>query len=171
MKKRKILVSLLTAVALIALMAVPAMAAEEVSKAATVTVSEYISFTVTDYGDAGINFGTLDPGTSDNPEAAQNGAGAVQLKVGAETNVNCNINTKGSGDFDDGGGHSFALGNAKWDIDSAVAGATAMTTTYALITTSTAGSEKTQEVWHWLTIPAAQYAASYNTTFYYQAIK
>ena len=171
MKGRKLLVSLFTVVALIALMAVPAMAAEEVAKTATVTVSEYISFTVTDPGDAGINFGSLDPGTTDSPEVAQNGAGAVTLTVAAETNVNCNINTKGGGDFDDGATHTFGLDNAKWDIDSAVAGATAMTTTYALITTSTAGSEETQEVWHWLTIPAAQYAASYNTTFYYQAIK
>jgi hypothetical protein len=165
--KKRILISLALALSLVAVLAVPAMAATE--KTASVTVNEYISFTVTDAGAAGINFGSLDQATTDNPEVAQGVAGAVTLTVAAETNVDCNIQTKGSGDFSDGT-HTMALSNAKWDKDSAVAGATLMTTSYATIDTSTAGTAKSVDVWHWLTIPAGQHAATYTTTFYYQAV-
>jgi len=167
---KKTFVSLVTALALVAVMVVPVVAAED-SKPATVTVNEYISFTVTDPGDAGIDFGSLDHGTSDNPEAAQNGSGAVTLAVAAETNVDCNVQIKASGDFSDGATHTIALSNAKWDKDNAVAGATTMTVTYANVGTSTAGTAYSQDVWHWLTIPSGQYAGDYTTTYYYQAVK
>jgi len=208
-----------------------------------------ISFTITDYGSVGLSFGSLNPGTSDNPEAAQNGTGAVLLTVGAETNVNCSIEVKGdnfeitiesgsatgadsstvlidsnqtdltstvsAGDkvinttdgssgtvqqvdsntqltlsaaLTGGGDNTFQSGdnyviidsspastidisNAKWDTDSGVAGATAMDVTYAQITTSTAGVEKTQDVWHWLSIPNGKEAGDYVGMFYYQAIQ
>ena len=164
---KKLLISLALILMLVAVMVTPVMAAE---KTASVTVNEYISFTVADAGAAGINFGSLDQNIPDNAEVDQGVAGAVTLTVAAETNVDCNIQTKGSGDFSDGT-HSFALSNAKWDKDSAVAGATAMTTSYATIDTSTAGVLKAVDVWHWLSIPAGQYAATYTATFYYQAVK
>ena len=165
---KKLLISLALVLMLVAITATPVMAAED-NVPASVTVNEYISFTVTDAGAAGINFGSLNQGTTDNPEADQGAAGAVTLTVGAETNVNCNIQTKGSGDFSDGT-HTIALNNAKWDKDSDVAGATTMATSYATIDTSTAGTAKSVDVWHWLSIPSDQYAATYTTTFYYQAI-
>lgn len=283
-----------------------------------------ISFTVTDYGSAGINFSSVDPGTSNNAEADQGAtfddgshtgadsstvlidssatfqatgvapgmtvvnttdgssgtvstvdsetqltlasaltggsdntfqsgdsyaikSGAVKLTVGAETNVNCSIETKGDalaitiasgtadsgssttlvdadGDFvnngvavDDivinrtdsstatitavtatqltfsgglsgGSDNTFAegdaysvreatpaytidIGQAKWDTDSDVTGATAMTGTYAQITTSIAGSLTEQDVWHWLSVPSGQVAGDYTGMFYYQAIQ
>ena len=167
---KKVFVSLMLALMLVAVMAAPVMAAEE-SKPASVTVTETISFTVTDPGVAGINFGSLNQGTADNPEAAQNGAGAVTLAVGSETNVDCNVQIKASGDFSDDATHTIALSNAKWDKDNAVAGATTMTVTYANVGTSTAGTAYSQDVWHWLTIPSGQYAGDYTTTFYYQAVK
>jgi len=166
---KKLLISLALVLMLVAVMTTPVMAAED-SKTASVTVNEYISFTVTDAGAAGINFGSLNQGTTDNPETDQGVAGAVTLDVAAETNVDCNIQTRGSGDFSDGT-HSIALNNAKWDKDSDVAGATAMTTSYATIDTSTSGVAKSVGVWHWLSIPSGQYAAIYTTTFYYQAVK
>lgn len=169
--RKQIFISLAVAVMLITLIAAPAMAVED-TKTATVTVKEFISFTVTDYGDAGINFGNLDPGTNDNAEAAQAPTtGAIKLTVGAETNANCNIQIKGSGDFSDGGTNTFALSNAKWDKDNVVTGATTMTITYATVDTSTKGVEKNVDVWHWVSIPSGQYATTYTTTFYYQAIK
>ncbi len=167
---RKTFVSLVIALVLVAVMAVPVMAAED-SKPASVTVNEYISFTVTDPGAAGINFGSLDPSTPDSPEVAQTTTtGAVTLSVAAETNVDCSIQTKGSGDFT-AGTHTIPLGNAKWDKDNDVTGATSMTTTYTTIDTSTAGTAKAVHVWHWLTIPSGQEAGDYTTDFYYQAIK
>lgn len=165
----KISISLVLALVLVSVMVAPALAAEE-SKPASVTVNEYISFTITDPGDTGLNFGSLDPGSSDNPEVAQNGGGAVTLIIGAETNVNCNIQTRGSGDFTDGS-HTIALSNAKWDTDNDATGATVMTTTYTTIDTSAAGAGKSVDAWHWLSIPSGQYAATYTTTFYYQAIE
>ena len=99
----KILISLGLALVLVVAMAAPAMALED-TQTASVTVNTYISATVTDAGSAGINFGSLDPGTSDNAEADQGaGAGAINLTVGSETNVVVKIGTKGSGDFSDGG--------------------------------------------------------------------
>ena len=164
---KRIFVSLMLVLMLVAVMAVPAMAATE--KTASVTVTETISFTVTDHGVAGINFGNLAQGTTDNKEAAQNGAGAVTLAVGSETNVDCNVQISASGDFSDAT-HTIALSNAHWDIDNAVAGYTAMTTTYATIGTSTHGVAYSQDVWHWLSIPSAQYAGDYTSTYYYQAV-
>lgn len=92
MKGKKLLTSLLVVAALIAVMVVPAMAAEEVQKAATVTVTEYISFTVTDPGAAGLQFGEMAAGTDDEAEV---NTPALTLTVVAETNVNCDIQTKG----------------------------------------------------------------------------
>lgn len=247
MKGKKLLVSLLTAVALVAVTAVPVMAAAvEQTETASVTVNEVISATVTDAGDAGINFGSLDAGASDQKEIEQNGFGAVNIAVAAETNVVCKIGTKGKGDFGievttgtaTGGSTttlidtatnfvtanvevgmtvvvregtatvesatitsitqttnpndtlnfgaittavssadtyrvlsaSFAIGQAKWDEDSNVAGATAMTTSYVQIgTDTTPGTARSQEVWHWISIPGGQVAGSYSTTFYYKA--
>ena len=165
---KRIFISLAVVLMLVAVMAVPAMA-DEVSKPASVTVNEVISFTVTDAGVAGINFGSLAQGTSDSPEAGQNGAGAVTLAVSAETNVDCNVRIKASGDFSDGA-HTIALSNAHWDTDNVVTGYTAMTTTYATIGTSTTGAAYSQDVWHWLTIPSSQYAGDYTSTYYYQAV-
>lgn len=167
---KKTFVSLVIALALVAVVAVPVLAAED-SKTASVTVNEYISFTVTDAGAAGINFGSLNQGTTDTPEADQGVAGAVTLAVGSETNVDCNVRINASGDFGDGATHTIALSNAKWDTDNAVAGATTMTATYTNVGTSTAGTAYSQDVWHWLTIPSGQYAGDYTTTYYYQAVK
>ncbi len=212
-------------------------------------VALVISFTVTDYVATGLNFGSLSPGTSDNPEAAQNGTGAVLLTVAAETNVNCSVEVKGdnfeitvesgsatgadsptvlidsnqtdllstvsAGDkvinktdgssgtvatvasntqltlsaaLTGGNDNTFQSGdnyviiysspastidiiNAKWDTDALVGGATPMTGTYAQITTSTAGVQKTQNVWHWLSIPNGKEAGDYVGMFYYQALQ
>ncbi len=176
--KARLIASLVVAMMLVAVVAVPAMAVSD-TVPASVTVSEYISFTVTDYdsdtvggpGGDGLTFGSLDPGTEDNPEGAQTLAtptAAVNVRVAAETNVDCNIEVKGT-DFTGAG--TIAINNAKWDLDSVVTGATAMSTMYANIMTSTAGVLEEEDVWHWLSIPSGQAAGSYSSTFTYQAIK
>ena len=167
---KRLFISMMLTLMLVAVMAAPAMAEEE-NKLASVTVTETISFTVTDPGVAGINFGSLNQGIADNPEAAQNGAGAVTLAVGSETNVNCNVQIKASADFSDGATHTIALSNAHWDTDNAIAGYTPMTVIYANVGTSTAGAAYSQDVWHWLSIPSSQYAGDYTSTYYYQAVK
>ena len=139
-------------------------------KSLSVGPAEVISFTVTDYGSAGVQFGTPDPGIEDQPADQAPTQGAVTLTVGAETNVNCNIQVKGA-DFARTGGGTITIDNAKWDTDNDVAGGHAMSTTYVTIDTSTAGVQKIVNVWHWLTIPSAQTAGDYTSTFCYQAIK
>jgi len=167
--KVRLIASLIVAMMLVALMAAPLMAVSG-TVPASVTVSEYISFTVTDNGAAGLQFGSLDPGTTDVPEAAQNGTGAVTLTVAAETNVNCDIEVKAT-DFTGAG--TIAITNAKYGITSTLAAATAFAAanTYYTLDTSTALAAKTVNVWHWLSIPSVQEAGSYSSTFTYQAIK
>jgi hypothetical protein len=168
LKRTNLFISLACALVLVAVMAAPVMALEA-TQPASVTVNTYISATITDRGAGGINFGALNPGTTDNPELAQDGLGAINITVAAETNVVCKIGLKGSGDFS-GGGHSFALGNAKWNTDNTTAGATDMTIPYAQIgTDTTPATARSQEVWHWISIPANQQPAIYGTTFYYKA--
>ena len=165
--KARLIASLVITLMLVAVLAAPAMAVEQ-GVGASVTVNEYINFTVTDYGAAGLDFGSLNPGDTDEAEAAQDGTGAVKLTVAAETNVDCDIEVKGT-DFTYST-YTIAINNAKWDTDSVVTGATAMSTAYVTITTSTAGALTEQDVWHWLSIPSGQAAGSYSSTFTYQAV-
>jgi hypothetical protein len=151
-------------------MAAPVMALEQ-TQPASVTVNTYISATITDRGGAGINFGPVNPGTTNNAELAQTGLlGAINITVAVETNVACKIGIRGSGTFSDGGSNSFALSNAIYDVDNTPVGATTMDTLYAQIgTDTTPGTERSQELWHWIGIPANQPPAIYTTTFYYKA--
>jgi hypothetical protein len=168
--KARLIVSLIIALMLVTVLALPAMA-EEYTETASVTVTEYINFTITDYDPDGLQFGSLAPGATNQTEVTQNAThGAVTLTVGSDTNVDCYIQVKGT-DFAGTPSGTLAIGNAKWDDDNNVAGATAMTMSYVNIDSSTAGVAKIVDVWHWLSIPSAQVAASYSSTFYYQAIK
>ena len=166
MKKIVAGLTLIIALTLVMAMPSPAMAAED-SVGAEVTIGAIISFTVEDNGQTGLKFGSLVPGSSDNPELAQNGSGAVTLWLGVETNVNCEVNTKAS-DFASGS-NTIPIGNATWDTDSNVSGATAMTDQYAQITTLSRGNS--QDVWHWLSVPGDQPPGTYTTDFYYQALE
>ena len=167
---KRLLVSLTLALTLIAFAAAPALAIDA-SKSASVTVTEFISFTVTDVSSDGVQFGSLAPNTPDNPADGQDAVnGAVTLAVAAETNVDCDINLKGA-DFGDGAAHLIAIGNAGWHTSDVPGSATPMTTLYALVDTSSAGVAKSVDVWHWLSVPAGQYANTYNTNFDYQAVK
>ena len=168
---RKLIICAFMALILITILAVPAVAQDEKSLTASVTVTDYINLTITDLPDPGINFGSVSAGSDNVSELAQNGAGAVTLTVESDTNVNCNVQIMGSGDFDDGDSHTLLLSNAKWSVTDNVSDSTPMSTTYSTIGTSTAYVEEVVEVWHWLSVPNDQYAATYSTTFYYRAIE
>ena len=168
---KKVLISLLLAVAVVTAMAVPVMAgAVETGKTATVTVNEYINATLTDNGTPGINFGSLNSGTSNNPADGQPATGAVTMTIGAETNVAVQTGVKGV-DFSDGASHTIVIGQAGWNTTNTPPG-TAMTTTYAQIgSDSTPGVQQIQQIYHWLSIPNGQYPAAYTSTFTYKANK
>lgn len=133
---------------------------------------EIISFSVIDHGIAGINFGDLVKGSTNNPEIAQNSSqGAVTLVVAAETNVDCNIQIKASGNFSDGTGNIIPLGNASWSDSNQPGSASNMTVDYATVSTSIAELEKSVDIWHWVSIPVGQEPAMYETEYYYHAVK
>jgi hypothetical protein len=157
-----LLVALLLAIPLIACLYRPA---------PPLVYAQYISMSVTDVGEDGINFGEVAPGTENVGDVAQNGGSSVNITIHEETEVDCNIQIRGSDNFTDGSSHTLLLSNAKWDTDNDVAGATPMSANYITIATSNASIEKIVHVWHWLSIPSDQYAATYTTDFYYQAIE
>ncbi len=133
---------------------------------------ELISFSVIDHSNAGINFGDLVRGSTNNPEMAQNSSqGAITLVIAAETSVDCNIQIKGSGDFIDGTGYFIPLGNASWSDSNQPGSASNMTADYVTVVTSIATQEQSVDIWHWVSIPFGQEPAMYETEFYYHAVK
>ncbi len=169
---RRLPIILVLVVVVAGTIALPVAAQNPVPKTASVTINEIINFTVTDYGDPGVNFGTLMAGDQNKREEAQvaNG-GAVQLRVGAETNVACNVQMKGEGDFRNSTGQSIPLGNAKWNTTDSTSPSYPMTTSYATIFASTPGAVRAESIYYWLSVPSSQAAGTYTTTFWYQAVK
>jgi hypothetical protein len=167
--KIKIIISGLVISLMLAIVtAVPSLAAEESSVPAGVTVGTIINFTIEDRGDSGLRFGSLNPGSDNNPESDQNSSiGAVRLSLGADTSVDCDINIKAD-DFTSGS-NILPISNVKWNTDNYIDGATVMTGSYAHITTLSPGEG--QDVWYWLSIPTKQKDGIYSTTFYYQAVR
>jgi hypothetical protein len=162
-KVKKILISAVLALMLVAVIAVPAMADApgEVGKTATVTVTAYKSVTVTDNGATGLSFGSLNPGTEKQAEAA---SPSLTISAAAENNGTVAVSIKGT-DFS-GTGHTLTIDNAFWKTTNDSVTATAMTISYASVTTLAAGAHV--DIYHWLSIPAAQAADSYTSTFTYK---
>jgi hypothetical protein len=136
---------------------------------------EVISFTVTDYGNDGIRFGNIDPGQIDQPADWGGSQGAVNLTVGAETNVNVNVQLKGT-DFTGTG--TISISNVKYDDDATLNEGTetglaegSLSGSYATWYSVPANTENITQVYYWISIPGGQVAGDYNSTFYYQAIK
>ena len=141
-------------------------------------VEEFISFTVTDYNNDGIKFGSVNPGEENQPADWGDSQGAVTLTVGAETNVNVGVYLKG--DNFTVGVNTLAVTNVKYDDDPTLGEGTetgdsegVMATTYAASPwyTVAASTADTHQVYHWISIPGGQKAGDYTSTFYYQAIK
>jgi len=123
---------------------------------ASVTVNEYISATLFNVS---IDFGSLDPGTVNQP--AKNNPMVVQ--VGGETNVNYNITLNGTSNFV-GGAYSFSISNLSFN-----------TTQYATLTPYELNVEKiaysnrpapvgtpvNESIWHFISVPPGQIAGTY----------
>ncbi len=170
---KKLIISVLTAlllialfavpaVAQIALFAVPALAAQTENITATVSVGQYSSVTITDNGTAGLDFGSLDPGTVKSEEAA---LPSVTVTAAGENNVDVTISI--SGDNFTSGSYEFGIGNAYWNTSNDSGTATAMDTTPT--TVATLSADESVDIYHWLSIPAAQESGSYSTDFTYSS--
>jgi hypothetical protein len=137
------------------------------AKAASVTVKTYISATITDNGDPGLDFGALDPGVNNQPEAAQGGAtGAIHVTVGSEVNATVKVATKAAGDWT---GPSALLTVDKGAFNSAdTPPGTAMSTSYQQVGSDITPGGGTVKVFHWISVPNATTAGDYSNTYYYK---
>lgn len=127
----------------------------------------YISFTVTDYNGDGVKFGSLSPGSVDQPADQNATVGAVTLTVGNETNVDVGIYLKGT-NFTKGG-DTIPITNVKYNDDNTTAGASSMSAEYVWWYTVPAFTENVTQCYHWISIPSGQAPGDYSSTFYYKA--
>jgi len=151
---------------------------DEESVAASVTVNTFISITLTDAGNGGFAFGSLDPGTENEKEADQtDGAASVDpaatVTNDAISNVNADVKLKGT-DFTSG--DTLPITNVAYDDDGAVDEGTdtgplnqsSLTTSYpgSAFVTLTPGSNV--DIWFWLDVPTSQAAGAYTSTFSFE---
>jgi hypothetical protein len=131
----------------------------------TVGTDIIISITITDAGPSGIHFGSLNPGTSNNPDMDANGTiPSIIITVDNGTNVNVDLQIRGT-DFETG----FTVGNAKYST-SYGGPKTAISTTYVIFASNvTPGGNAS--IWHWLDVPSTGVTAgTYSSIFSYRAI-
>jgi len=164
---KRLLISLTMSLLLVGIMAVPAMA-EEDTLSASVTVNEVISVTISDAGSNGVQFGSLNPGTSDSPDVAQSTSDssipAVTVDINVGTNVNVDVSLKGT-DFDT----TVPITGGSWTEGAFDAGKAYMTTDYQLVTSGAAAGDSV-ELWHFLTVPAAAAAGTFGSTYTYEIV-
>ena len=163
---KRIITGLVLAGLVAAITVVPASAATS-GKTASVTVNTYVSVTLTDNGAAGLDFGSLDPGVVQQDEAA-NPSASIVIAAGAENNADTDINVYGV-DFSDGGTNSFAITNAYWHTSDVPASSTTMKVVGSKDTVGTLSASESVSIWHYISIPNAQAAASYTSTFTYES--
>jgi len=160
------MVSIALAIALIVVVTkvAPVVAADQESVQATVTVNAMVNFTVEDNGGSGLQFGSLVPGSTANPDLAQGSSGAVRMWLGIETNVDCQVMAKAD-DFASGS-DVLAIGNARRGVSNDFGAAHAITKSYTVMTALSTGMWR--DVWYWLSVPTNQPAGDYTAAFYYQ---
>ena len=149
----------LTTILAISLLAVSAMAQSDTAgTTATVTVDAFLSVTL---DDATLAFGTTDPLATTKPTGDP-----LVATIGAETNVgSIFVKTKADGtdlctDYPTCAGSTFAVSNLEWDSTDSFPG-TSYTQVDATVCSSLSASD-TCNIYHELTIPAAQAAGTYS---------
>jgi len=132
--------------------------------------SEYISFTVTDYNNDGLQFGALLQGDVDMPADWAEGLGAITIRVGVETNVSVDIQVRGEPFAGEAG--NIPVENLKYDDDDNVEGAVALTEIYTTWYTvpTPLDTDHTTQAYYWLTIPPELPDGDYTATIYFKAI-
>ncbi len=140
---------------------------DEDSASASVTVNQFVSITLTDYGTSGLDFQSLNPGTNDNPEKDQNAdSGAVGVANDAISNVTVNLYVKGDNfctDYPTCAGDTIAVTYVEYNAASTTPG-TGLTASYVDTTVDLAPSAS-QDLWYWIDVPSGQAAGSYSSSF------
>ena len=166
---KRIITGLVLAGLVAAITVVPASAATS-GKTASVTVNTYISVTLTDNNTSGLVWGNLDPGVVQQDEEAVAAANpSIVIAAGAENNADTDINVYGT-DFSDGGTNSFAITNAYWHTSDVPASSTTMKLQASKDTVTTLSASGSVDIYHYLSIPNGQTAATYTSTFTYESV-
>jgi len=142
---------------------------------ASVTVNAYVSTTIAKCGNT--DFGSQDPGDTDEPVACQSTGNdttpAVTITVESETNVNVDIALKGDDFSRTGGGGTITVGNVEYDddhdktdTDTGNNAVGTLITSYVDYWADTGTGD--YDLWFWLDIPASQTAGDYTSTFYFE---
>ena len=168
MKKRVISIMAIAAL-LVASIAVPCVAQDTHNLPASVEVSEYISITITDNGTTGINFGKVNPGTTNNPDVnsiAGSGNSTIRITVEPGSNANVDIQISGTDFIAD----DFTIDKAKYSttIDGAKIPMTDADT--LIVGADDLAPGEYIDLWHWLDVPASIPAGTYGSTFTYKAV-
>jgi hypothetical protein len=136
---------------------------------ANVTVNVVIDVSLTGIP---IDFGSLDPGVSDQNSLAGGGSGGwpTNVTVYATTNTAWNLSIKASGDFIGPGVATIPIGNLEYGNVSTLV-ETPMTTTYASpfadwVNQSDPSVDEIRSIYFDITIPSGQTAGSYSTQVY-----
>ena len=167
--KKIVLLSMGIVSAIIANLTLPVMAAEDTATSiASVTINEIVSVTLADPSADGVNFGSVNDGTTGNPDLDNDSAAgyAIQVQVGSETNVNVSVNIKGE-DFTNGDGGTIFISNAYFNTVNEY-GVNMMDTMYQYLGSISAGGGNV-DVFHWLDVPDGTAPGTYQSTFTYQA--
>jgi hypothetical protein len=152
---KKLIISVLTALILVAVMAAPAIAADTQTTQASASVSEYFSISLS----GGITFSSLNPGDTD---VAADSSPAVVITVEPETNVNVDIGIMG--DNTDG----ITIDNWEYSTDD---DATLYPLTAAYVLTYDDEGVGTCNFYHWITVPGATGSGTYHADVHYKAVK
>jgi uncharacterized protein (DUF362 family) len=136
----------------------------------TTTTEEIISMTVTDYGNDDVQFGVINPGEADHPADWGGSQGAVTITIGAETNVDVNVQLRGT-DFS--GPDTIDVSYVKYNDTDSLTGARILTDTYDTWYTVSQPltTDNITQVYYWLSIPAGKAPGNYESNFFYRAVK
>lgn len=164
---KKLLISVLTALLLIALLAVPAVAAEdETSTTASVTVGDVVSITIA----GGLNFGSIAPGSDNVDGALAQTAGnpAIEITIVSETNVQVDVGI--TGNVTSG---SLALSNWKYSTQFDKSDIASLTgpATYVEVYSDQgpSGSDIVLDFYHWISVPDGTTAGTHTVEVSYKA--
>ena len=163
---KRLLISLTIVTVLIATIVMPT-TAMEYAKDASVTVTEVLDISIADAGADGIQFGTLDPGDTNEPDVDQSMGDdttpALAITINEGTNVSCNVSIKGT-DFHG----TIPITGASWALTHD-GSKNPMSTSYGSVATEVAPLN-TVGIWHFLTIPLDAAGGTHSSNFTYEIV-
>lgn len=158
---KKLVISVLTALILVAVLTMPAVAVEEVSTTASVNVGDVISITLA----GGIDFGTVTPPVTRQGTLGQvDGSPSVNITVESETNLIIDIGIKGTLTAGD-----LALSNWEYSTQFDKSDIAELTTSYVEVY----GDKVADDIcnfYHWITVPDGTTSGSHTVSVSYKAI-